>query len=198
MYNRIFTRWRLYKSLTIRPSHCPPPIICNVSPSFGSRSTINDTRRPESCHMVYLTCTADDELSDNILLKRVSQNALAALANIIQSSVEQIEAAVTANSFTIHSADSLFTVESEAPRMHPDILSAGSLITSTAVQLMTLVRPAPLTVVDIMMQVRLNVLTTWEICKFQVSTAVRTAINMHVAEILRDAGSEVAFYSTSL
>jgi hypothetical protein len=189
MYNRIFTRWRLYKSLTIRPSHCPPPIICNVSPSFGSRSTINDTRRPESCHRVYLTCTADDELSDNILLKRVSQNALAALANIIQSSVKQIEAAVTANSFTIHSADSLFTVESEAQRMHPDILSAGSLITSTAVQLMTLVRPAPLTVVDIMMQVRLNVLTTWEICKFQVSTAVRTAINMHVAEILRDAGS---------
>jgi hypothetical protein len=123
---------------------------------------------------------------------------LAALANIIQSSVKQIEAAVTANSFTIHSADSLFTVESEAQRMHPDILSAGSLITSTAVQLMTLVRPAPLTVVDIMMQVRLNVLTTWEICKFQVSTAVRTAINMHVAEILRDAGSEVAFYSTSL
>ena len=208
MYNRIFTRWRLYKSLTIRPSHCPPPIICNVSPSFGSRSTINDTRRPESCHRVYLTCTADDELSDNILLKRVSQNALAemkALANIIQSSVEQIEAAVTANSFTIYSADSTFTVESEAPRMHPDILSAGSLITSAAAQLMTLVRPAPLTVVDIMMQVRLNVilchevlLTTWEICKFQVSTAVRTAINMHVAEILRDAGSEVAFYSTSL
>ena len=198
MYNRIFTRWRLYKSLTIRPSHCPPPIICNVSPSFGSRSTINDTCRPESCHRVYLTCTADDELSDNILLKRVSQNALAALANIIQSSVKQIEAAVTANSFTIHSADSLFTVESEAQRMHPDILSAGSLITSTAAQLMTLVRPAPLTVVDIMMQVRLNVLTTWEICKFQVSTAVRTAINMHVAEILQDAGSEVAFYSTSL
>ena len=198
MYNRIFTRWRLYKSLTIRPSHCPPPIICNVSPSFGSRFTINDTRRPESCHRIYLTCTADDELSDNILLKRVSQNALAALANIIQSSVEQIEAAVTANSFTIQSADSLFTVESEAQRMHPDILSAGSLITSTAAQLMTLVRPAPLTVVDIMMQVRLNVLTTWEICKFQVSTAVRTAINMHVAEILQDAGSEVAFYSTSL
>jgi hypothetical protein len=113
-----------------------------------------------------------DELSDNILLERASQNALAelkALANIIQSSVEQIEAAVTANSFTIPSVDSTFTVESEAPRMHPDILSAGSLITSAAAQLMTLVRPAPLTVFDIMMQVRPNVplcqkvlLTTWE------------------------------------
>ena len=78
---------------------------------------------------------------------------LKALANIIQSSVEQIEAAVTANSFTFPSPDSTFSLETEAPRMHPAILSAGSLITSAAAQLMTLVRPAPVTLFDTVLQV---------------------------------------------
>jgi hypothetical protein len=96
---------------------------------------------------------------------------LKALANIIQSSVEQIEGVVSANSFTFPSPDSKFSFESEAPRMHPAIQLAGALITSAAAQLMTLVRPAPLTLVDITMQVKLKsrppcyilLLTTWEI-----------------------------------
>ncbi|KAI0266044.1 S-adenosyl-L-methionine-dependent methyltransferase, partial [Russula aff. rugulosa BPL654] len=100
---------------------------------------------------------------------------LKALANIIQSSIEQIEATVTTNSFTYPSSGSTFSLETEAPRMHPAIMSAGSLITSAAAQLITLVRPAPLTLFDITMQLHL-------------SSALRTAISMHVAEILRDAG----------
>jgi hypothetical protein len=90
------------------------------------------------------------------LLRRVSQDALAelkTLANMIQSSVEQIEAVITANSLTFPSQESPFSLESEAPRMHPTIQSAGLFITSAAAQLMTLVRPAPLTMLDIMMQV---------------------------------------------
>jgi hypothetical protein len=95
-----------------------------------------------------------------VLTQRVSQDALAelkALANIIQSSVEQIETAVTANSFDFPSPGSAFSPESEAPRMHHAIQSAGSSITSAAAQLMTLVRPAPLTLLDLMMQVKLTV-----------------------------------------
>jgi hypothetical protein len=98
-------------------------------------------------------------------LRRESKDALAelkALANIIQSSVEQIEAVVASNSFVFPSSDSPFSPESETPRMHPDILSAGSLITSAAAQLTMMVRPAPLTVFDVMMQVELNVL--WTMC----------------------------------
>ena len=95
---------------------------------------------------------------------------LKALANIIQSSIEQIEEVTTANSFTFPSPDSSFTPESEAPRMDPAILSAGSLIASAAGQLITLVRPAPLTLLDISTQVSLEVcrryrslsLTMWE------------------------------------
>ena len=41
--------------------------------------------------------------------------------------------------------------------MHPAILSAGSLIASAAGQLLTLVRPASLTLVDISTQVSLDV-----------------------------------------
>jgi hypothetical protein len=39
--------------------------------------------------------------------------------------------------------------------MHPTIQSAGSLITSAAAQLMTLVRPAQLVILDIVLQVNL-------------------------------------------
>ena len=90
------------------------------------------------------------------LLERVPQDVLAelkALANIIQSSVDNIEAAVNANAFTLPSSNVSFSLESEAPRMHPSVQSAGSLITSAAGQLMTLVRPTPLVIIDVMMQV---------------------------------------------
>ncbi|KAI0278950.1 hypothetical protein BGY98DRAFT_1096446 [Russula aff. rugulosa BPL654] len=107
-----------------------------------------------------------------------SRDALAelkALANIIQSSIEQIEADLSTNTLTFPSPDSTFSLESEAPRMHPDIQSAGSLITSAATQLISLARPAQITLLEISLQ-------------HHVSIALRTAIVTHVAEILRDAG----------
>jgi hypothetical protein len=82
---------------------------------------------------------------------------LKALAAIIQSSIEEIEAVVSTNSFTLPSPNQTFSLESEAPRMHPAIQSAGALITSAASQLITLVRPAPLTLFDVAMQVMLSV-----------------------------------------
>jgi hypothetical protein len=132
----------------------------------------------------------------------VQQDAIAelkALANIIQSSIEQIEEVATANSFTFPSPDSTFSPESEAPRMHPAIQSAGSLIASAATQLITLVRPAPHTLFDITVQVSLEVPLRYRglllmivgMLKFHVSTALRTAVSTHVAEILRDAGPKV-------
>ncbi|KAH8987939.1 O-methyltransferase [Lactarius hatsudake] len=108
----------------------------------------------------------------------VSQDVLTelkTLASIIQSSVDNIEAAVKANAFTLPPSNAAFSFESEAPHMHPSIQAAGSLITSAAAQLMTLVRPAPLVVLDVVMQ-------------FHVSTAIRIAVSTHVAEILRNAG----------
>lgn len=108
----------------------------------------------------------------------VSQGVLVelkTLANIIQSSIKDIEAVVNDNAFVLPSTNSPFTLESEAPRMHPSMQSAGSLITSAAAQLMTLVRPAPLVVLDTVMQ-------------FHVSTAIRIAVSTHVAEILRGVG----------
>ena len=81
---------------------------------------------------------------------------LKALSAIVQSSIEQIEGVVSANSFTFPSPDSTFSPESEAPRLHPAIQSAGALITSAAAQLITIVRPAPLTLFDITMQVKLK------------------------------------------
>jgi hypothetical protein len=85
---------------------------------------------------------------------------LKALANIIQSSIKQIEDAVTTKSYAFPSSDSTFSFETEAPRMDPIIQSAGSFITSAAAQLITLVRPAPLTLIDIMLQVGLTLSDT--------------------------------------
>ncbi|KAH9042198.1 S-adenosyl-L-methionine-dependent methyltransferase [Lactarius pseudohatsudake] len=100
---------------------------------------------------------------------------LKTLANIIQSSVDKIEEVLSSNVLVLPSSNAPFSLESESPRMHSSIQSAGSLISSAATQLMTLVRPAPLVVTDVAMQ-------------FHVSTAMRTAVGTHVAEILRDAG----------
>jgi hypothetical protein len=89
----------------------------------------------------------------------VSRDALAelkALANIIQSSIEQIEADLSTNTLTFPSPDSTFSLESEAPRMHPDIQSAGSLITSATAQLISLVRPAQITLLSTALQVSLK------------------------------------------
>jgi hypothetical protein len=89
----------------------------------------------------------------------VSLNALAelkALGNIIQSSIEQIEAVVSANSFIFPSPDSTFSTESDAPLKHPAVQSATSLITSAAAQLIARVRPAPLSVLDASTQVNLG------------------------------------------
>jgi hypothetical protein len=80
--------------------------------------------------------------------------------------------------------------------MHPAIQSAGLLIRSAAEQLITLVRPAPITLLDITTPECSSALS-WVIAedvrmlKFHVPTALRTAINTHVAEILRDAGAKV-------
>ncbi|KAH9049428.1 hypothetical protein EDB84DRAFT_1121635 [Lactarius hengduanensis] len=46
------------------------------------------------------------------------------------------EAIVNANAFVLSPSNTLFSLESESPRMHPSIQSAGSLIVSAAAQLM--------------------------------------------------------------
>jgi hypothetical protein len=115
--------------------------------------SVSDTHRPVCCRVCH-AYTVDVKCLT--LLGRVPQDAIAelkALANIIQSSIEQIEEITIVNSFTFPSPDSTFSPESEAPRMHPAIQSAGSLIASAAAQLITLVRPAPLTLLDISTQV---------------------------------------------
>jgi hypothetical protein len=81
---------------------------------------------------------------------------LKTLANIIQSSIDNMETVVNDNAFVLPSSNAPFSLQSETPRMHPSIQSAGSLITSAAAQLMTLVRPAPLVVLDAVMQVNLG------------------------------------------
>ncbi|KAI9437950.1 S-adenosyl-L-methionine-dependent methyltransferase [Lactarius indigo] len=121
-----------------------------------------------------------------------------------QSSVDDIEAAVNANDLTLPSSDEPFNLESEAPHMHPTIQSTGSLITSAAAQLMTLVRPAPLVILDVVLQVNRVVPTTTShfanytgMIKFHVSTAIRTA-GLHAWKIAKPTGVHPAKLSRVL
>ena len=132
---------------------------------------------------------------------------LKALASIIQSSVDSIEAAVNASAIVLPSSEAPFSLMSEVPYMvNPSIQSAGSLITSAAGQLMTRVRPAPLVILDVVMQVnRISIPGTTShftnnagAIKFHVSTAIRTAVSTHVSEILRDVGPKVTLHILSV
>jgi hypothetical protein len=162
-----FTRWFMC-SIKSSLQHCSPLIIHNVSLGLTSHFSPSDIHYPAFCREVCPICTdCCWSVFNSTLYGRVSQDALAelkALINIMQSSVEQIEATVTANSFNFPSPDSQFSFESEAPRMHPEIQSAGALITSAASQLITLVRPAPLTLLDITLQVKPTVHWGSEYC----------------------------------
>ncbi|KAJ7473007.1 S-adenosyl-L-methionine-dependent methyltransferase [Mycena galericulata] len=68
-----------------------------------------------------------------------------------------------------------FSPESDAGRNLPEVQLAGSNIVSAASQLISIVRPPPLTLIAYALQ-------------FHVSTALRIAIITHTAEIIRDSG----------
>ncbi|KAI0064272.1 O-methyltransferase [Artomyces pyxidatus] len=100
---------------------------------------------------------------------------LRALSEIIKNSIDRIERATAAKGLSLPSPQTPFTPESEAARSLPEVAEAGALIVSAATQLSTLVRPGPMTMFEMAMQ-------------FHVCTALRVAIEVHVPEILRDAG----------
>jgi hypothetical protein len=110
--------------------------------------------RPTGFVCIYRRCQVPD-----CVPLRVSRDSLAelkALTNIIQSSIEQIENDLSINNLTFPSPDSTFSLESEAPRMRPDIQAAGSLIASAAAQLISLARPSQITLFEISLKVSLK------------------------------------------
>ncbi|KAJ7473016.1 S-adenosyl-L-methionine-dependent methyltransferase [Mycena galericulata] len=109
------------------------------------------------------------------------QDALAelkALATIINNSITTIEKSITETSSTYPSPRTVpFSAESEAGRNIPEVRLAGANIVSAASQLISMVRPPPLTLVAYTTQ-------------FHVSTALRIATTTHTAEILRESGTQ--------
>ncbi|KAI0049516.1 S-adenosyl-L-methionine-dependent methyltransferase [Auriscalpium vulgare] len=103
---------------------------------------------------------------------------LKALSEIIQTSIQRIEEATSSHSLSLSSLDTPVSAETlEAAYALPDVVAAGVFITAAAGQLTSIVRPPAMTVLNYAMQ-------------FHVSTAIGTAVETYVAEILRDAGPE--------
>ncbi|KAJ7473014.1 S-adenosyl-L-methionine-dependent methyltransferase [Mycena galericulata] len=98
------------------------------------------------------------------------------LATIINKSIATIEKSMKESSLIYPSPHSVpFSPESDAARNIPEVQLAGANIVSAASQLISIVRPPPLTLMAYAFQ-------------FHVSTALRIAIITHTAEIIRDAG----------
>ena len=136
-------------SLTLQDYFCQ--LLCQLDRQHPSPRII-----PQGMSSIYRRCQEPDCVLLRVSESRDALAELKALANIIQSSIEQIEADLSTNALTFPSPDSTFSLESEAPRMRPDIQSAGSLITSAAAQLISLARPAQITLLDIALQVSLK------------------------------------------
>lgn len=69
---------------------------------------------------------------------------LRALADIILSSIDKIEAGLDSSGQTYPSADEPFNMEEELTRMSPDIAEPGSILVAAAGQLIAAVRLPPL------------------------------------------------------
>ncbi|TFY69030.1 hypothetical protein EVG20_g3320 [Dentipellis fragilis] len=101
---------------------------------------------------------------------------LKALVKLLQSNVDRIETATKAASLEFPSLRTTFSPQSEAARQLPDVAEASSEIVAAASQLIAAVRPPPLTVFSTGLS-------------FHIPSSLRVAVEVHVAEFLRDAGS---------
>jgi hypothetical protein len=84
----------------------------------------------------------------------MAQPTMNALVKLITDSVAKVDKFCGANNIKLPSLDEPFTLESEAPRMQPEVSEAVSNIISAAAQLIAVVRPAPITVMTTAIQVR--------------------------------------------
>lgn len=81
---------------------------------------------------------------------------LRALSDLIKASVDKIEALCAERGQTYPTSDAPLSPQSEAPRMAPDVIAEGTIIVAAAAQLITAVRPPPLSVLTQAVQVRDN------------------------------------------
>ncbi|KAI0697896.1 S-adenosyl-L-methionine-dependent methyltransferase [Cytidiella melzeri] len=100
---------------------------------------------------------------------------LTALRDLITSSVDAILASCDTQPFP--SADEPFSVESEAIRMDPHVQKHSGILIAAATQLIAAVRPPPLTLL-------------YHGISYYIPACIRTVIELHVAEIIRDAGPQ--------
>ncbi|KAF8990766.1 O-methyltransferase [Cyathus striatus] len=100
------------------------------------------------------------------------------LGRLITSSIEQIEAQLEREGVTYPSLQGPFdpTSKAESALLHPDVLSASSLIIAAASQLIATVRHPAQTVID-------------NSAAFHLGTSLRAVIETNIVEIIRDGGS---------
>jgi hypothetical protein len=102
---------------------------------------------------------------------------LKALSRLISQSIDAIEGTLQSRGQKFPSLSEPFSTESEASRMAADVLDECSVITAAAAQLVAAVRPPTATAM-------------FAITEYQISSALRSAIQMHIPEIVREAGPQ--------
>ncbi|THG98133.1 hypothetical protein EW026_g3996 [Hermanssonia centrifuga] len=102
---------------------------------------------------------------------------LRALSRLINTSIDQIENEMLSRGQTYPLLSEPYSPETEEPRMAPDILAAGSIITAAAAQL----------IASVSIPVVSALVTSLQ---YEVSSSLRAAIQAHVPEILREFGNK--------
>ncbi len=91
-------------------------------------------------------------MSDNNAQDTVKE--LRALSQLINASIDEIEHAMVSRGQSFPLLNESYSLESEIPRMEPDMVAAGAVITSAAAQLIAAVRIPAVSALVTALQVR--------------------------------------------
>lgn len=90
---------------------------------------------------------------------------LKALVKLVSDSVERIEKSCQARNVSFPSLNEVYSLQSEAARLDPNVLKAAADISAATAQLSALVRPPPLTLIT----------TSRQVCKASMSFFATTS-----------------------
>ncbi|TFY59841.1 hypothetical protein EVG20_g7636, partial [Dentipellis fragilis] len=161
--------------------HFLPPIAHTVIAEVWA-SRLSLTKLVPVIHYSYVQFRLYAHTGDGYTTMSNEKDALAelkALADLIKSNVDAIEAATKSAALEFPSLQTAFSLQSEAARLLPEVVDATTRIVAAASQLIAAVRPPPLSI-------------TYLGFSYHVPAALRVAVEAHAAEFLRDAGSEGA------
>lgn len=120
---------------------------------------------------------------------------LLVLAELVKSSADEIVKTIKSRGHTFPLTNQPFSREFEAIRSSPDVQKCSTTLIAAASQLIALVRSPPTTLFLQSGQVSKPLVSILQevhrVSQFYIPACLRTAVELHVPEIIREAGPQV-------